>query len=625
MNLNRNDILILSELIQSSRYISAKELGVRCSLSSRQIREQIAQLKKIMSSSGYELLSERSKGYLLKPVFPNTFQDLEEELNRLKNEESRNLDKSKDRPHEILVRLVEENGYLKVNTMAEEMMISRSTFLNCLKEAKQSLARYDLRLSSKPNYGLCVLGTEYSKRKLILDLIFGSGQANEMIYYLLNQPETSSLPERKIIDIIKKHHLILSDEGCFDFLLYLSTMLSRISAGCRMESSRQQMVRIPDRYTDAGNEIYDYLKNAFGIPENPYERNQIPMELVSKCTLQPADGTAFEYKEQIIIKIAQEFEKIYGISFLSDLEFQKDLSLLIESILYHIVFFTKQRSSLYHSQKDHFYMEKPFASIVQEVLRNQFGHGPGAGDMLRLQTFFHTFQMKRSRIKRRVLVVGGTDSANNELLQFFLKAKHSYYVDSVDVSPLYLLDSIPEESYDVIVSVIPVPEDLKKPYVCVSPLLLNTDHARIENFLKILNYQQSAVFLFDPRLFIITDQSKIGYSPILLTERLERENFAVDLEDRNNLIRTYEETLIDYENGLYAFRFHFDAMPWDVIVPIVFEGEKERKVVFAVSHRHAGASIFNYVQSVLEHLRQSEVKDLLNDPALPTIVRHFYR
>lgn len=138
MNLNRNDILIISELLQASGYMSAKKLGTNCHLSGRQIREQIGQLKTILAKEGYELHSERSKGYILRPVYPNTLEQLEEEVEKQKIDENRKERKLSDRQGDIIVRLVEEGGYLKANQIADEMMISRSTFLNKLEKRKRA-------------------------------------------------------------------------------------------------------------------------------------------------------------------------------------------------------------------------------------------------------------------------------------------------------------------------------------------------------------------------------------------------------------------------------------------------------------------------------------------------------
>lgn len=625
MNLNRNDILIISELLQASGYMSAKKLGTNCHLSGRQIREQIGQLKTILAKEGYELHSERSKGYILRPVYPNTLEQLEEEVEKQKIVENRKERKLSDRQGDIIVRLIEEGGYLKANQIADEMMISRSTFLNSLKNVKEQIRKYRLCILSKPNYGLKIEGSEYSMRKIMLDTLFGAGQESEMIYYLLNQPVSLRTPERKVIDIIRSHHLVMSDESCFDFLLYLSVSLSRMVKGQYLQENQEQTVTIPQRYEEAGNAIYEYLRAQFPIEENSYERRQVLMELVSKSTLLPEDGTAFDYKEELMETITKNLEATYCIDFSSNLEFQKKLSVLMESILYHIVFFTKQRTGLYYKKKNNFFLENTFAQVVDDALREKLGHGVGEGDRLRLQTFYRIYQNMQILKKYRVLVVGATDQANMELLSYYIQHKHAYHVRSVVHHPLYLLQEVPEHSYDVIISMIDLPSDvdLGKPTVCVTPILTATDHTKIANFFEFLAYKQSIAYRFNNKLYLELHDRDLKESPIILAQLFENYDYPIDQEDRNRLCQSFEETWIDLENGLSAFRFHLDVFPWDVIIPIVFIKEGKTSIVFAISHRHENATIFKCVCTLLETMTRKQSEALLDDPSRRHIIQIF--
>lgn len=627
MNLNRNDILIISELLQASGYMSAKKLGTNCHLSGRQIREQIGQLKTILAKEGYELHSERSKGYALRPVYPNTLEQLEEEIEKQKIDENRKERKLSDRHGDIIVRLVEEGGYLKANQIADEMMISRSTFLNSLKNVKEQIRRYRLCILSKPNYGLKIEGSEYSMRKIMLDTLFGAGQESEMIYYLLNQPVFLKTPERKVIEIIRNHHLIMSDESCFDFLLYLSISLSRMVKGWYLQENQEQTVTIPERYEEAGNAVYEYLRTQFPIEENSYERRQVLMELVSKSTLHPEDGTAFDYKEELMETITKNLEETYCIDFSSNLEFQKKLSILMESILYHIVFFTKQRTGLYYKKKNNFFLEDTFAQVVDDVLREKLGHGVGEGDRLRLQTFYRIYQNMQMLKQQRVLVVGAADQANMELISYYIRHKHAYYVKSVVHHPLYLLQEVPEQNYDVIISMIDLPADvdLKKPTICVTPILTTTDHAKIANFFELISYKQSITYRFNKKLYLQRQGRNLKESPTILAQMFEDYGYLIDREDQERLYQFFDETWIDLENGLSAFRFHLDVFPCDVIIPIVFTNEGNTSIVFAVSYRHKNATIFRCVCALLETMTRRQSDALLNDPSRRHIIQTFQK
>ena len=61
-----------------------------------------------------------------------------------------------ERVSHIIRRLLLSDGYLKLEDLADEIYVSKSTLQNDLKLVKHRLAKYDIRLISRPHYGLRV-------------------------------------------------------------------------------------------------------------------------------------------------------------------------------------------------------------------------------------------------------------------------------------------------------------------------------------------------------------------------------------------------------------------------------------------------------------------------------------
>lgn len=615
MNLDQKDINIINVLLHSTGYTSAKSLAASLRISQRHVREQIAQLKPLLEKEGYELISQRSKGYTIRPLYPNTLEKLEEEISEIKGNQYQNYNHV-DRPHEIAQRLVYAGDYIKAEKIIDEMMVSRSTFSNDLKEAKEFIKRYRLVITHRPNYGLRIEGTEYGKRKLLADRIFSAGMDSEMIYTLIGHMETPNQDEGRILDVMHEYQVAMSDLSCFDFLLYLSIALNRQVQGYELEGNIDADVEIPQRYIDAGNRIYEVLLENYPIKDNPYERRQIILELVSKSHIRKEDGSAFAFKDDLVDDYLDDLKDCFCIDYRQYPEVHEELLELLESFLYHIVLFTKKRTCFCYEYGTTLFTEKYYADRLRHLLKTKFGHSIGEGDTYRTASYFHNLYYEKKRIQNRILLVGSLDKMNEELLCYYIKNKHPYYVKSIKSVPLYRLNEIDPNSYDVIISVIPIPEELEKPFICVTPVLTPTDHAKLEYFFKIRSYRQKIEFSMDPRLYAVLNHSNKDVIPDTVCDLLLKCGVHVYSNDRERMYKAYEQTYFDYRNGLSVFRFHLDIFPADFVIVIVLSDQ----IVLAVSHRHEGASIFRAVCDICEEAAHDDVKEVLKNPSYKNIL-----
>lgn len=72
----------------------------------------------------------------------------------------------------ILFKLSEADGYLMINDLADEMMVSRSTLNNDLRKAKKLARTYSCKIMGIPNKGIRLEGSEFNIRLLLIYEIF---------------------------------------------------------------------------------------------------------------------------------------------------------------------------------------------------------------------------------------------------------------------------------------------------------------------------------------------------------------------------------------------------------------------------------------------------------------------
>ena len=233
MIFKKNEIEIIKLLVSSSQYLTSYDIAAATGMNRRLVRDEMLNVKNALTSLGYELISKTSKGYIIKNKSSHTLSQLEKIIEDAeRHRESIFPTLPNERQDYIIRRLIETNDYIKIDDLADELLISRSTISSDLKKARQQICqKYQLSFKQKPNYGICITGAEVNKRKPLCDYLFTKLNDSEMFYDYSHSfiTQKDSL-EYGIIKILHKNQIEISDISLCDFLLSLSESISRIIA-----------------------------------------------------------------------------------------------------------------------------------------------------------------------------------------------------------------------------------------------------------------------------------------------------------------------------------------------------------------------------------------------------------
>ena len=143
-------IVILRELmsVQSTlSTVTSEYLATVNQVSSRTIRTDIKQLDDILSQYGAKIKSARGTGYELSVLDEKQFHQLLKELSANQLFDSTSIPTvPDDRVHYLIKRLLLADEYLKLEDLADELYISKSTVQNDLRDVKKQLCKYDILL-----------------------------------------------------------------------------------------------------------------------------------------------------------------------------------------------------------------------------------------------------------------------------------------------------------------------------------------------------------------------------------------------------------------------------------------------------------------------------------------------
>ena len=169
--------------MSSSQYISSYEIAASTQINRRLVRDEMANIRTILKSLGYELVSKTSKGYRINDLSSESLNRLSHFIDEAERQrESIFPTLPGERESFIIRRLIEKDDYIKIDDLASELLISRSTISASLKHSKATLDKYDLSIKQRPNYGICLIGNELNKRKPLCDYYFTNLQSSHMFY-----------------------------------------------------------------------------------------------------------------------------------------------------------------------------------------------------------------------------------------------------------------------------------------------------------------------------------------------------------------------------------------------------------------------------------------------------------
>ena len=229
--LNARLKLILGELIGAESPLTSTYLANELNVTSRTIRSDVKELDRLLSKNGAAVQSIRGAGYRLSIKNDRLFRQL---LQHTFHEELSTPVFPNERILYLLKRLLLTEEYVKLEDLAAEMYISKSTVQNDMRDVKKRLKPYDIELKIKPNYGFKLKGDEMKLRSCIAEHLFPKRETdidimNTRISIL--PKEELAMIRQTILEKISEDHISLSDIGLNNLLIHVAIACKRIRSG----------------------------------------------------------------------------------------------------------------------------------------------------------------------------------------------------------------------------------------------------------------------------------------------------------------------------------------------------------------------------------------------------------
>lgn len=611
MNLKKNEIEIIKLLISSPNYISSYDIATATGINRRLVRDEMVKVKTILKSLGYELVSKTSKGYIIEGESSHSLQelaDIVEEAERQRETVFPTL--PWERQNFIIKYLIESNDYVKIDDLAEQLLISRSTISSDLKQAKKDIKKYGLSFKQKPNYGICIIGDEINKRKPICDFLFTNLKESEMFYDYLNSyfNDKDSL-EYGIIRIIKEHQVEMSDFALCDFLLSLSVSLTRIFSGSTIQEP-QDLSYIEGRSEFlAARDIAQFIEEKVQCHMNEYEINQMAIELICKRSSKGVQSMNDSRMESIIDEILDEIENQTLLQ-LNTSSFRKVFTLYVEAAFIRMFYKEKVRNPLYDKLKDAYPLAYECAQITSTIISKYTHQSLSRSELAFFSIIFHKAIYNHDSIKKRVLLVCGLGGGAGDLSRYQILERFENKIQIVKRTPYYKIYDEDLTQYDLIISTVPIHHKLSIPHINISQIIASDDLDRIDHYLSYLFDQNKIETLFHPQLFKAHVKARSKSEVVNEFYKLLKSQYPQIKESfKNNLLTKEQRSFTLYGSNIATIRLNKPFNNNNVISvlmlnkPIIWK-KQEIQIIILFSCQETNNNIFNTVANALTNLSQ---------------------
>ena len=165
--MDKNEQRTLLNLLPENSYITAAVLAKQIHVSEKTLRCRLHELRTEIENTGVQIEMKKGSGFRLQVNDRQVYEEWQKM--HLKKEENSLPQKLSERINYILIKLINTKEYITREEFAQQMYVSDKTISNDLRRVEYILLQYKMKLEKRPNYGIKISGTEFSKRQCLVN------------------------------------------------------------------------------------------------------------------------------------------------------------------------------------------------------------------------------------------------------------------------------------------------------------------------------------------------------------------------------------------------------------------------------------------------------------------------
>lgn len=415
----------------------------------------------------------------------------------------------------ILCSLLEASEPVKLISLAIDLKVTTATISHDLDDLEVMLARYELSLLRKRGYGVELLGTESSKRRVISRLISEHLDDHEMIGVIKENIQNKALRNidsisERLLGLIDREKLIkvenalnnleddlsyhLADSAYIGLVTHLALAVERVEKGENIhfdEKTLSDLINTSEY--QAAQRIMERLQLIFQMEIPTAEVGYITMHLRGAKLRHSQDDSFWPENTELMAttyRLIQLCEESLGVPLKEDSSLFHGLLTHLEPALYRLKRKMEIRNPILDQIKSNYQELFLVVKDAVAVLFPQFDVPDEEVGYLVMHLGAALERTRQEQQRYRALVVCSSGIGSSKILATRIKKEIPEIVSLQNLS-MFDLGDIPESEYDLIISTIPLPLS-PMDYVVVSPLLPQDDIQKIKFHLHSTGEKPSA-------------------------------------------------------------------------------------------------------------------------------------
>ncbi|GAB2022048.1 HTH domain-containing protein [Pseudolactococcus yaeyamensis] len=307
--------------------------------------------------------------------------------------------------------MIELGGYILIDDIADELVVSRGTIQKDLRKLGKLVTLYDGQLESKPNCGVRLLASEFGKRLIFLNHVYDYYQ-----YELKFDSDFFDLLD-SLYDKLKLNQIQVTT---FERELLLS--INRIQAGHIIETKIDNYCNLVN-HNEFLNDFFIKIENKLNRNLTQYEQDFMAYPLNMNNNF-PFDATRidFTFINRLIHQIVMDIDEDYPI--------QMNQTALFEALKFHVTFLLN-RTRFQYQEKNIFFKSiqnrYPFAYQLAEIAKESIKKVTGLViSDIELNTLAIYFELSLSKVRidstKKVALIANVGTAAKQMLYLQIRA-----------------------------------------------------------------------------------------------------------------------------------------------------------------------------------------------------------
>ncbi|GAA0349055.1 BglG family transcription antiterminator [Oceanobacillus sp. FSL W7-1281] len=483
---------IIQQLLTTDELQTSAELAAVLQVSSKTIQNDMKELSKLLNNDTASIESHRGKGYRINIIDENKFKHFLKQTTEKDNQVIPT--EPEDRIQFLMEKLLLQSAYIKMDDLADELFISRSTLQSDLNSVRQVLENYHLFLDQKPGYGIKVYGDEMKIRFCISEYIFNQktnlvDQASDWMA-ILPKNEMEWIRD-SILSKLRKYKTVITDVSLHNLITHIAIACKRIREKEVVEMYQEELGKITNKkeYTIAKeivSEIEQKLNVSFSVNETAYLAIHLQgtKKTHSDSEIEEIKTILDEDIQQLTKIILERIDSAYSLNLSRDEELLLGLSLHLKPAINRYKYQMNLRNPLLEEIKNKYpFSYEAALTIGKDVIKENMNITIDENEIgyiaLHLEAALER-QEKSEKNKKRCLIVCASGLGTAQLLLLKLKDRFHDDLNILGTTEYYNLKNQTLHNIDFIISTIPIPEKLPIPVIQVSTLLGQQDVSKIE-------------------------------------------------------------------------------------------------------------------------------------------------